>query len=286
MLQCGPESFFRELVVPATSRSRGQKVQKVGALGVPPRETRVDTAAGIFKARSMGEPTTIEIFDQLVIHDEKDEPHFIELNTKMKSAVLRNKVKLLNINKIKDARVHCENKSYPTYETLIKEAWPNSKIENLPNWSVGRYQVSCEEIFRVTDHYYRAIAKIAFHYYLVHSQKFRGNEQHFAPIRDFIINGGNPYTFFLKQKIRKNLSIIWGPSRWFHELSAIEGDDRVIASVCLFRGPRNPWGIEHRLVLGNPPHSLIVMLQTAWKNYFVYDRHVPKTGKVGIVVTG
>jgi hypothetical protein len=42
----------------------------------------------------------------------------------------------------------------------------------------------------VTDRYFRAVAKIGFHYFLTQFQEHTGNEQMFSEIRQFILEGG------------------------------------------------------------------------------------------------
>jgi len=43
--------------------------------------------------------------------------------------------------------------------------------------------------FTVNDRYFRAIAKIGFHYFLTKFPRFRGDEACFTEIRNFIMNG-------------------------------------------------------------------------------------------------
>lgn len=96
--------------------------------------------------------------------------------------------------------------------------------------------------FEITDASLRAVAKIGFHYFLVHNERgLRGDEAFFAPIRRFILDGeGNPGQFFPASG--PQMALPFGPNEaplnWCHVLQAGEHGELLFANVLLFLGPR------------------------------------------------
>ncbi len=160
---------------------------------MPPPEFEAETNAGALRVKPLDNLGDFELYDQLIILDEKGVGHPLELNPQMSLKALRDKVNSLGIKSIKSARINCDEQFEDTYKNMLDQLWPNGKKEELPRFEIGILRVPIKTTFRFTDHYFRAIAKIAFHYYLVHSQRSKGNEECFAPIRNFIMNGGKEY---------------------------------------------------------------------------------------------
>ncbi|MGD0619701.1 MAG: hypothetical protein ABSB67_18800 [Bryobacteraceae bacterium] len=73
-------------------------------------------------------------------------------------------------------------------EHLIQEAWPKVTFRE---GSVGSTRYG-EQVARVglTDRYFRAVAKIGFHYFLTQFSEYSGHEQLFSGIRGFIAQDG------------------------------------------------------------------------------------------------
>lgn len=73
-------------------------------------------------------------------------------------------------------------------ERLIKEAWPSVSFGE---GTVGStmYQGAVGTVV-LTDRYFRAIAKIGFHYFLTQFPEYTGHEPIFAAIREFIVQNG------------------------------------------------------------------------------------------------
>jgi hypothetical protein len=72
---------------------------------------------------------------------------------------------------------------------LIRDAWPDlppftedTSVSNIGGWTLAK--------FTVTDRYYRAIAKIGFHYFLTQFPEYKGHESIFDEIREFITTDG------------------------------------------------------------------------------------------------
>jgi hypothetical protein len=88
--------------------------------------------------------------------------------------------------------------------------------------------------------YFRAVAKIAFHYALKHSRNFAGYEPEFAGIRDFIINGAGRVDDYVGSGNTDLLIRLPGEKlRGFGHLLTVEADhgNIVTARMQFFMGP-------------------------------------------------
>ncbi|OHB59861.1 MAG: hypothetical protein A2167_08755 [Planctomycetes bacterium RBG_13_46_10] len=244
-LACGPESFFRDLVKPKIPQKRKRGCSKVkAAMGAPCPEPTIDHGDHRELVKlSKDNPLNLLAVDQIVIHDEQDKEFFIELFPGMGPDGLKKRVERLGTVKIKKTWIHCDDKHWTEFKKLT-ETWAKSEIQNLPDNNVGITQVNVRTKIVVTDHYFRSLAKIAFHYYLVHSSRgFRGDEKCFGPIRDFIMNGGNDKDFFNKSGPKFIMpfgKILSGgvitPNQWCHIMAADETDKEAVVYIQLFVG--------------------------------------------------
>jgi len=213
----------------------------------------------------------MEPVDQLVIHSQDGQQIPLELHPGMTAKSLCQKVKRLGVTDIEKAHLSCSEDKLPAYRRLVQEAWPESKWEALPTTPAGRHEVTAEYEFRATGHYFRAIAKIALHYYLIHSQRARGDEEAFAPIRQFIMEGGE-IAHFVSQDTNfftPMLSRGYVPYRWHHILAADESTGTAVGYVCLFIGPHSK-GMHYQVTIGHLTARL-VMPRTYWAHGFDYD---------------
>ncbi len=174
---------------------------------------------------------------------------------------------------------------------LLKAVWRNIRMGEGQVIQVGTHRVRVHAEFRVTVAYFQAVAKIAFHYYLVHSRRrYRGDECHFAGIRDFIMNGGDKDRFFrasgrlFKQPFGKTRFGTVTPDKWCHFLAADETQDLAVAYVRLFVGPR-ALPPDHYVTLGNI-ESTVVVPSFVWGHVYQYDRGVRSRRFCGRVVEG
>jgi hypothetical protein len=94
--------------------------------------------------------------------------------------------------------------------------------------------------FEYTDKYFRAIAKIAFHYFLQYFEHYSGNEKEFEGIKAFIMQGGKvnewvtivPVSFIEDFKNRFISTNIYG-----HFVVAEDTGDRIFVKLGFFYGP-------------------------------------------------
>jgi len=114
----------------------------------------------------------------------------------------------------------------------------------------------------VTFAYFRALAKIGFHYALTHIPTIVGHEPEFRPLREFIRHGtGDPDQFL--QRIDKTPTTNGPPG---HVLTAVAVPDRIAVNMQLFIGC-NVSLPQWSLVIPNP--TVLVVTQTV-AHYFAY----------------
>lgn len=285
LLRCGPERLYRDLVVPETNRSRGKKSSwAVGSSGAPPPKILIKTPNGELMGRPGPDPLSPEIIDQIVIEDnsggEFPIPLFPKMTTKNLKKQISELIKTQNIKGNISIRWNCNEEYEDHYKKLIKELYPNAEMKPLPPLEPGRYSVPGRMEFKVSDHYFRALAKISFHYYLATSQRVTGQESGFSSIRSFICNGGKYEDFFEKKK-RIVLPIPQGmaPSRWCHVLAVHESNKGVTGYIALFLGPTGR-KIENHIRLGQLDSHLLLP-DFVWSHVFTYDENPTSIGKVG-----
>lgn len=286
LLRCGPESFLRDVVKPKVParRQRGRSHAKA-AVGAPGPESAIDHGDHHeLVVRSKDNPKDALPVDQIVIHDNEDREYFIRLFPGMHPGQLADRVKERGIGKIDKIWFHCDDKRCPEYQRLLKDVWPGSKIRWLPATDPGVTQVPGKTTFTVTDHYFRSLAKIGFHYYLAHSlRRFRGDEDCFAPIRDFIMNGGDSKRVFNDSGI--TLCMPFGelpsggvktPVQWCHWIAADETWKVAVVYVHLFVGP-GCIPQSHYITLATT-NSQLILPNATWGHIYLYD-DPPRTGR-------
>jgi hypothetical protein len=257
----------------------------VGADGLPPPQSVAYAEEGVMKVKFLDDPKKVSAPDQFVIYDEAGVPYPIELFPGISPDTLRKKRKKFQVKVIKEARLHCDESRWDDYMRTLRKVWkwPENKQVELPRTEPGIRTVLIDMTFRFTILYFQAIAKIAFHYYLATSDRFKGREPCFSEIRDFIMNGtaqGKDKIFIIRPTTQKDRDLNSPPPSWFHVLAAKERNGVATGYVCLFRGPQYR-GSEYKVILGR--FSKIIMPIAQWAHSYEYYDPVPPKGKVGNV---
>lgn len=278
-LLCGPESYFRDLVKPKIPKKRQRGRSKVkAAMGAPSPESTIDHGDHRqLVERSKDNTNNLFPVDQIVIHDDQGEEYFIRLFSGMSPKQLKDRIKKHGINKIDKTWFHCDTEHSSEFQQLMKKTWPKSEIHNLLDTEAGITQVNGCVTFKVTDHYFRSLAKIAFHYYLVHSRRgFQGDEQCFKIIREFIMNGGDNKVIFKQTGPKFVMPFgeissggVITPKQWSHIIAADETDKVAVAYIQLFVGdgcvPQ-----PHYIKLADINSNVIIPSST-WGHVYLYD---------------
>jgi hypothetical protein len=284
-LSCGPESFFRDVVKPNIPKERQRGHSQVAAMGAPsPQSTNDCGDHRELVKRSKDNPTDVFPVDQLVIHDDQDNEYFIELFPGMCPEHLSARIEKYGISKIDKIWFNFSAEHESEFQRLIEKMWPKFKKQKLPDIEAGIKQAKGRITFKVTDHYFRSLAKIAFHHYLNHSRRgFRGDEPCFGPIRNFIINGGDCEVFFKQSGPKFAMPFgkipsggVITPKQWCHIIAADETNKIAVVYLQLFVGcgciPR-PYHIKLADI-----NSKIFVPDSAWGYVYLYDES-PKSGR-------
>lgn len=168
-------------------------------------------------------------------------------------------------------------------DAVLREVWPGSNWKRIPNTAPdGRLPVKLS--FSVTSRYFRAIAKIAFHYALAAlNPVFTGDEPQFAAIRSFIMHGtGVPRSFVTQSpnQIVHGLGDNVTTKPWGHFLSVRKELGQVSADLQLFVGPGNLPYVYH-VKIGRDPSR--IFSPQARGDFYHYFEGGPKGGYDGIV---
>lgn len=250
LLRTAPEAVYRRFAGAITSR-RGEHAGWQGASGLPaPRfvilhedhEELIDADPVV-----AGEGTPV---DHLSVILKDDRKFHIELFPTMTVAALRRRFTRLGFDEDDIVRSywHADEEYAEFYRVLLQELWPQRKHGDLPSTPKGTHRVRVRIECRFTERYYRAIAKIAFHYFLAQSKcGFTGLERCFAPIREFLTVGGDREQFFdsLVPDIRMPCGVLPDgsavlPVRWMHMLCCFESALSVVVGVYTLFGPERP----------------------------------------------
>ncbi len=283
VMQSGPEGFFRTIVKPASKRlrRRGGGRQR-GAMGASAPKSQFQWDGwSISGGPSSDDPLGVSPFDQVVVRDGQGRDHSIRLFPRMRKKQLQQQVEQLAISSVREIRCFCSNESdLKDYSNLLEAVWPHLRMEGPDKSRIepGVYEVAIHREFRVKDPYFQALAKIAFHYYLAHSQRgSRGDEPAFADIRDFIMNGGNRDRLFRDSgrffadpfpPVSKGIGAVV-PANWCHVLAANETTDVAVVYLRLFIGPNHLPKPVH-VTLGQI-NSRVHVLRPVWAHAYVYE---------------
>ncbi len=123
---------------------------------------------------------------------------------------------------------------------------------SLTNWQPQR--IPLQVTVQVTDKYFRAVAKIGFHYTLKQFPDLVGNEPEFKLLRQFIRSGGDesPFVRERRDQFVVNFRLGLWPTRWMHILTVERTTNQIISRCQFFAGPHSlPPGYE--VFIGHNP---------------------------------
>ena len=281
LIRCGPEKLLRYLMVSSSSKTHARtETWSVGARGMPPPKVHIRNAeAGELLAEMHPELNAATTPDQLTIIDEQEGRHHIQLFPQMSPQSLRSKFEALHIHGTVSIFCNWSMTHDDKYMRLVKEAFGKEVSRSYVCNPVGVHQVPFRFTFKVDDNYFRAIAKIAFHYYLTQTSLRKGTDECFVQIREFILNGGDISPFFqgVPEVFHNEPPSGMAPSQWAHILAADEDSSQVVGFVRLFYGPHGKPN-DYHVLLARPSFRLILP-RSAWAHAYTYDRTM-RSGKV------
>lgn len=221
----------------------------------------------------------IDYMPQIILTAESGELHHILLGNMREPEELKAKVDALEIGKLKQVNVIATPEERERIEKLTScfLILEKSKWEELPMTGTTYTTTS----FEVTDKYFRAIAKIGFHYILKHFRNFRGDEDFFAGIRGFITDGGDISQFVRRtQKQVIQIKEGYAPGTSGHIVLA-RANERVIWCKLQFFLGRGAVPFVYELGVARNQTKLVYDITSG--HSFCYYADGPKDGKLGVM---
>lgn len=260
LIRCGPEAIAMRISDPP--RRREQSKAWIGAMGAPaPRMTGKYAGVHFVIRPNNGDPSDPEPQETIAYVDDNGALlGAVEVSPKMSSQSVR--AKLDSIGAVDPAKLqfHILQRNSEWMEGVLAELFPGKALKDKPTIEAGEeYTIEGKIDYVFNDHYYRAIAKVAFHYFLVYSRLgAKGDEPEFEALREFIKTGKNGSQHF---KGTRNSPVYFGSpyggqhgcSNWFHTLAADCTQDWIVVYLHLFVGPPDHMAQPHYVLLGRAP---------------------------------
>lgn len=296
MLQCGPESIIRRKVNPArpSKRRRGRKFMG-GAMGSnPPQYTAPFGDYDLLMLPSPTDPNRLETVDQLIVKDANQQLHHIRLYANMRPEQLQRRLDQIEAKPFAEIYLDADPVGWDGHMTLMRAVWPKVKLEEHPRHKFGNEDnAECKIRLAVNVHYFRTIAKMAFHGYLIHNKRgVRGDEPNFAAIRKFIMEGSMPdtekfcfgetaVTFVEPFGLQKD-GRFTTPTNYCHILASDETNPQIVGFVHLFAGPGCQTKTYH-VPLGILDTIVCPTTTYVHAHCYQYASPQPEVGNAGIV---
>jgi hypothetical protein len=277
LAQATPLGQFRAIVKPKQTRRNSSRRQR-GAKGSKPPRTVVFASDHGELVEVGDDPRDVRPVDRLTIRDQDGSEHYVRLFKGMSAERLRSEIEKSGSKNFHVMFCSGDPDNVEFYKGLLIELYPSSRWEDRPDTEIGVRQVRGRTEFVFSVDAFRAIAKIAFHYYLVHNHRqYRGGEPEFNAIRDYIRNGnGNSEQFF--DLVGPTFLMPFGetssgrgttPGNWCHVFATHEVAGNIVLDLRFFCGPGHE-GEVHRVTLGRI-QSQIVLPGAFWGHVYHYD---------------
>jgi hypothetical protein len=163
-------------------------------------------------------------------------------------------------------------------QEVLQEVFPPLQVEwEVMDWA-HRRQIVPAKVYATTK-FYRAVAKIGFHYVLKNFETISGHENTFDPIKNYILRGISDREFVYQrpQSFVQNF-FPHGTNRWMHALGFHSTYNNIVAHCSFFIGPTF-LGLNYDVCIGNNPSRIDFSQQKA--HLFVYLFSDSPTGYSG-----
>lgn len=286
LCRCGSEAFFRK-ALGISGRKRRDQVNPFyrGSSGGGVLEmTGICQETGEEKELELLGPKSVQELRCVKLTAENDSTYTIRIAPKMTPEEFRLKVKALGIKFFKYVDISAAPEEIPWVESLFEGFQSEGEIE----WTQPQGPIVFGPItvkFTLTDRYFRAIAKIGFHYFLTRFSRFRGDERCFSEIRDFIMNSSSfdgIERFVAQGRTQFECSLGKGqmPNAWGHLIAAESDYIGFRAKVQLFIGPERIPRV-YTVRLGKNPSP--IYYSEAYGSFFAYYPPEERSGFDGEV---
>lgn len=178
---------------------------------------------------------------QLVVVDSSGKPHHLPIPHDLRDPeVLRTRYQALGVTQPKDVRLICDPEENVWLEPLLKAAFPSVSFGERA-LCASNYENGAVVKLELNDRYFRAIAKIGFHYFLTQFPTYSGSEPCFLDIRNFITNDAGGGIDRIKTFIGQRHNPLLGPMMcgarpdgWRAHVLCAEIREELLAHVQLF----------------------------------------------------
>lgn len=183
--RCGPEGFFRrwygiggrahhDKVNPFYRRSAGGGRQEFSAFD-PNWGVEVNLEVENGRARQLREMIFIE---------SSGKTHHLPIRENTTAGKLLQEFKDLEMVNPFEARLSCDPEEWIWVEPILRQVWPMAEFgESRPGSKIFKGAVGK---FELNARYFRAFAKLGFHYFLTQFNSYTGHELLFSRLRQFI----------------------------------------------------------------------------------------------------
>jgi hypothetical protein len=247
LAQGSPLGYYRWIVKPNLGRrSRRGNLRQRGSRGsAPPKFTMKLGEQSILVDPSTENPTDATPLDQVVIRDESGADHYLRVFPSTTAETLRAEIARRGIGEMATVYINCSDSLAEHIKSLLASVYPSSRLISEGTADAGTSRVPGRVEFEVSIGYFQALARIAFHYYLLRNNRgFKGHEPAFTDIRRFIRYGGDKTRFF--DASSRRFAIPFGetkagmtcPKNWCHVLGADETGPEIVVYMHFFFGPR------------------------------------------------
>ncbi len=247
-----------------------------GKLSEQDGEVHLQLVKGSRQGRVLG----VDYIPQIILYTESGKVHHVLLTQMEHPEDLRTRIGQLNIGKITRVSLVAPEADRERVER-VSSIFPElgqSQWENLPTSG----QTFTRTEFEVTDKYFRAIAKVGFHYILKHFRHFRGDEDIFARIRNFIMNGGpiQEYVNWTDKQLIEQFKNGYCPTTFGHVILGRANEHFIWAKLQFFVGP-DTLPLVYTVAIARNKPLLIYDLTSG--HQFSYYEDGPKDGFAGFM---
>jgi hypothetical protein len=187
--RCGPEAFLRRFYG-VQGRSSHDEVNSFyrGSAGGQRLEMKTNDPKLGIEVLVECENGTFRQLRQLVFIEKSGKTHHLPIRDGTSPEQLRAAFNGLSVVEPYDVHILYDPDKEVWVQRLINETWPQAKFGegNLVSTNSNGAVVNV----KLTDRYFRAMAKIGFHYFLTQFTQYSGHESMFSDIRRFILEGG------------------------------------------------------------------------------------------------
>jgi len=195
LLRNSPEAFFRKLVG-KLGKKHHKKIEIFYRRNADTDPIRIIATYPGEEYPVLWEPNegemTLREMRQIVVLDDSGNYCPIPISDSIRTSEdIKPLLEVFNGRKLKVVAVFADPSEYERMEIILSMIDSKLKISWPEKAPKGGQRIDFIAASRLTDKYYRAIAKIGFHYFIKMSEQFTGHEDMFNPIKNFIMDGGD-----------------------------------------------------------------------------------------------